>query len=581
MSEELPAELAEALETPDDVTYLRLHEVTSIPPEIGRLRKLRSLSVDAARGATPSIPDELGELTELEDLTIYFPLDAVPPSLAKLPKLKKAWIRLTHPAAGAPLASLLALRDLDVSLQPGEGELEFPSWLLGMSRLERLVMSGRIRSWPEDTGWSELRELDVKFCGAFATLPPAIRKLTRLQKLVIYAHSLPPEIALLRELETLDLGYSDLETLPAEIGQLKKLKSLRIANTALTMLPPELGELAALEQLVLVDNPKLDRLPREIGKLKSLKALSVLQCPVTALPDEIGELESLERFDLGHESRLARGLKRLPASIGRLKKLDTIWATDGHLETLPPEIGECEKLRTLYLRGQKIASIPREIGKLRTLDQLELKDNPLRELPEELLQCVSLRELGLSGCAFPEAAMALIDRLAKLPKMRQLDRPRLAIDRPPPPATASQEPLAQAVLDQVHRHGGRLVPRAEPTPRFQRTKGGRWPMPESMRQIWEEVRWPDDLSLTGKFGHRELRQVRLGFQNDLEEYECTFYHPYIGFGDAGGGNYHLLLDLSDPHPTDPAVYYLDNHHFDEHDVPLIAHRLSEFLSKLK
>ena len=73
--------------------------------------------------------------------------------------------------------------------------------------------------------------------------------------------TIPPELGTLSELQTLELGATDLVNgrnelkgeIPAELGQLKNLRTLRLNHNHLTgEIPPRLAELADLTSLSLI-----------------------------------------------------------------------------------------------------------------------------------------------------------------------------------------------------------------------------------------------------------------------------------------------------------------------------------------
>ena len=65
--------------------------------------------------------------------------------------------------------------------------------------------------------------------------------------------SLPAEVRLLVNLETLDLSNNQFTGVPAEIGQLTQLRVLNLSNNPITGLPHELGNLSNLQLLDLTE----------------------------------------------------------------------------------------------------------------------------------------------------------------------------------------------------------------------------------------------------------------------------------------------------------------------------------------
>ncbi|VAI00334.1 unnamed protein product [Triticum turgidum subsp. durum] len=98
---------------------------------------------------------------------------------------------------------------------------------------------------------------------------------------------IPPEIARLQYLETLQISKTSIRELPTEIGDLQQLKTLDVSNnSALAELPREIGELQNLKRLLLKDT-EVVTLPAGIRGLKNLKILKGDRI-IYAIPWEAG-----------------------------------------------------------------------------------------------------------------------------------------------------------------------------------------------------------------------------------------------------------------------------------------------------
>ena len=85
--------------------------------------------------------------------------------------------------------------------------------------------------------------------------------------------SLPASLAQCTELEELNLHGNQLETLP-NLATLKKLRILVVGYNRFETLPDWIGELAELERLPVSDNP-LRTLPASFGQLSKLVSMDV------------------------------------------------------------------------------------------------------------------------------------------------------------------------------------------------------------------------------------------------------------------------------------------------------------------
>ena len=220
------------------VTDLRLFNNRlsgEIPPEIGRLARLRWLSINGNR-VRGAIPAELSRLASLE----YLWLDdneltgALPPELGELPNLRVLSAnrnRLTGPIP-PEFGSLAKLDALDL----GGNEL-----------------SGAI---PRELGkLAQLAELDLGYNQLSGPIPP--------------------EFGSLAKLVALDLGNNELSgSIPRELGKLAQLEVLDLGSNQLSgAIPPELGRLTNLQQLDLSDNQLSGEIPHELGSLGKLTRL--------------------------------------------------------------------------------------------------------------------------------------------------------------------------------------------------------------------------------------------------------------------------------------------------------------------
>ena len=108
-------------------------------------------------------------------------------------------------------------------------------------------------------------------------LPPEIARLSNLSTLNAYEcelTELPPEIGKCTKLECLTFPDNLLRELPREIGKCSKIRKLDVTNNSLTLLPAEIGGCVALTYLG-CDNNSLVELPRELGTRKVLVGLRV------------------------------------------------------------------------------------------------------------------------------------------------------------------------------------------------------------------------------------------------------------------------------------------------------------------
>ncbi len=129
---------------------------------------------------------------------------------------------------------------------------------------------------------------------------------------------IPPQIAKLNNLQTLDLCDNKIQTIPIEIFNMINLKTLDISCNKLKFIPAQIEKLINLKQLI-VNNNKLTIIPPEVGNLKYLKEFSIFQNPIEIIPSELGKLKKLRILKLTKEQ-----LENVPIEVKKLKNLQYI-----------------------------------------------------------------------------------------------------------------------------------------------------------------------------------------------------------------------------------------------------------------
>ena len=94
------------------------------------------------------------------------------------------------------------------------------------------------------------------------------------------------------------------------------------------------------------------------------------------------------------------GLRELPPSIGKLRKLRKLRLARNFLTALPGEVGLLEALEVLEVQANQLMELPKELGALKRLRVLDVCGNQLRQLPVELRELPLLRRFIVGGNLF-------------------------------------------------------------------------------------------------------------------------------------------------------------------------------------
>jgi hypothetical protein len=210
------------------------------------------------------VPEAIAALTQLQTLNL---------SDNQLTELPEA------------IAALSQLQTLDLS---GNQLTELPEAIAALSQLQTLdVGKNQLTTLP--ISLSNLTKLTslLLWRNPFLSIPNIVFRLKSLVSLQLNStglNELSTEIAFLTNLESLHLFNNKLKKLPPEIGQLKRLKTLEIGveivgGNLLSSLPEEIKLLTELESLRL-DNNELTTLPTSLLCLHKLTRLDLANNPL-------------------------------------------------------------------------------------------------------------------------------------------------------------------------------------------------------------------------------------------------------------------------------------------------------------
>lgn len=214
-------------------------------------------------------------------------------------------------------------------------------------------------------------------------------------------------------------------------GELKGVKRLCLRENLETF-PLEIFELADTLEILDLSHNKLRHLPQNFSQLKKLKIAFFSHNLFESVPTvfkscealymlgfKANQIEDFEEDILPHTISWLiltdNRLKKLPYSMGDLKRLQKCALAGNQLEDIPCSMASCTHLELLRLSANNLIDIPRWLLKLPKLSWLAFSGNPCARHSDANLECVTYESLeidmilgeGASGEIFKAYASTL------------------------------------------------------------------------------------------------------------------------------------------------------------------------------
>eukprot|EP01135_Chromosphaera_perkinsii_P004616 Nk52_evm9s292 gene=Nk52_evmTU9s292 len=130
-----------------------------------------------------------------------------------------------------------------------------------------------------------------------------------------------------------DFNDSFLCTVPNEIALLKNVEQIDMSKNAIYRVPREMEHLTNLTVLNLSEN-LLHAVPNELVLLPNLADLSLANNQITAIPEYISEISTLKILDMSYNK-----LRNLPLSMKHLDRMERLILKGNQFRTLPVQLG--------------------------------------------------------------------------------------------------------------------------------------------------------------------------------------------------------------------------------------------------
>ncbi|XP_048422101.1 disease resistance protein RPV1 isoform X3 [Pyrus x bretschneideri] len=267
-----------------------------------------------------------------------------------------------------------SLKIVKINLRGCESLVEIPSYFQHLDKLTHLDLGfcSCLKYLPEMPG--NIQYLDLR-CTGIKEVPESVWSNENISYLNLKQcrdlKKLPSSRCTLKNLEKLDLNWSNVENLPEIWEPMEHLKSLSLSCTAVTELPSSICNLKYLESLDLTGCHGFSKFPEILKPMEQLVSLCLVDTAFEMLPSSIGNLNRLQDLNLS----FCQQLKDFPTSISSLTNLKRL------------KFNGCRRLEKL----------PSTLC-FRSLEKLELSRSGILEIPASIKQASRLSMLDLGGC---------------------------------------------------------------------------------------------------------------------------------------------------------------------------------------
>ncbi len=186
-------------------------------------------------------------------------------------------------------------------------------------------------------------------------------------------NDMPPQVALLENLESIYLLRTGIAELPAEFYSLKNLRSVKFISNIYLDLKSFFSRIDSFPELESIFvKQDMTSFPEKLCVRNGIKKVRFYKCGINSLPECIMKMRNLEELRLGFNN----------------------------ISVLPDEIGTMKNLRVLDLENNSLTTLPDTLRNLRNLEELNIADNSLDELPLPIFKMDHLKKISVGGNGF-------------------------------------------------------------------------------------------------------------------------------------------------------------------------------------
>ncbi|NCS52102.1 MAG: leucine-rich repeat protein, partial [Microcystis aeruginosa G13-05] len=178
----------------------------------------------------------------------------------------------------------------------------------------------------------------------------------------------------------LALSNKNLTEIPPEIAQLTSLQSLDLSYNQISEIPEALAQLTSLQRLYLSDN-QISEIPEALAQLTSLRSLELNNNQIREIPEALAQLTSLRSLELNNNQ-----IREIPEALAQLTSLQILELSYNQISEIPEALAQLTSLQILELSYNQISEIPEALAHLVNLKRLFLENNPITNVPPEIIR---------------------------------------------------------------------------------------------------------------------------------------------------------------------------------------------------
>ncbi|GMU01421.1 hypothetical protein KH5H1_55410 [Corallococcus caeni] len=138
----------------------------------------------------------------------------------------------------------------------------------------------------------------------------------------------------------------------------------------------------------------LRRVPKSIAKLSKLESLDISSNPIEILPAYLVHLEGLRTLSFADTAAAY-----IPDWVFELSRLEVLQAGYNGIRTIPKAIGRLAKLRSLFVNDNHLSDLPASIAGLSALEWIYLSYNLFKKIPDVLFDVGSLERIAFNAAS--------------------------------------------------------------------------------------------------------------------------------------------------------------------------------------